>query len=91
MRTHRRPRDDAGEQAYIFVESRVEESAASTLVREIVKAMHKGLGVRPGRVYIVKPKTIPFTYNGKIQHLRLKKDYLDGELRREAKIVYPGY
>jgi hypothetical protein len=57
----------------------------------IVDKFRSRLGFRPGRVYLVKPKTIPLTYNGKLQHTRLKELYLDGTLSREEKIIYPDY
>ena len=81
----------AGEQAYVFAESRVKADDAPALVREIVQTINDALGFRPGRVYLTKPKTIPFTYNGKIQHVKLKQAYMDGQLFREEKIVYPNY
>jgi hypothetical protein len=42
-------------------------------------------------VYLVKPKTIPVTHNGKIQHARLKEIYLAGSLRAAGQLVYPEY
>ena len=57
----------------------------------IVNDFHDRFGLRPGRVYLVKPKTIPLTHNGKIRHVRLKEMYLEGSLREAGQLVYPGY
>jgi hypothetical protein len=56
-----------------------------------VDGFHDRFGLRPGRVYLVKPKTIPMTHNGKIQHARLKEMYLEGSLREAGQLVYPTY
>ncbi len=84
-----------GEQVYIFAEIRQSETASQTeyedIIIAIVNQIHRDLGFRPGRVYLVKPKTIPMTYNGKFQHSRLKKMYLDGNLARTGKILFPDY
>ncbi|MCP5014225.1 MAG: fatty acyl-AMP ligase [Ketobacter sp.] len=84
-----------GEQVYVFAEIRngetASENALQDMVVEIVDKFHHQLGFRPGRVYLVKPKTIPMTYNGKFQHSRLKDMYLDGTLFEEGRILYPTY
>ncbi len=84
-----------GEQIYIFAEIRGSEAMSEndlqdTVIR-IVGKFHRRLGFRPGRVYLVKPKTIPMTHNGKFQHSRLKEMYLDGTLLKEGRILYPDY
>jgi len=61
------------------------------LVLKIVGAIHNRLGIRPARVYLVKPRTIPKTHNGKIQHVRLRELYLNGSLRVRSLILYPDY
>ena len=85
--------DLAGEQAYVFAESRLSadrtETEGADIVREIVRTIHQRLGFRPGRVYLVAKHTIPFTYNGKIQHVDLKRQYMDGELASAGKLLYP--
>lgn len=81
--------DETGEQIYIFAEAPVEVADAPQVIRAIVKSVHHGLGIRPGRVYLTKPKALPFTYNGKIQHAKLKEDYLTGSLAEQ--ILYPTY
>lgn len=85
--------DAVGEQAYVFAELRFPIDSgkvdAPKLARSIVRAIHDQLGFRPGRVYLVKKQTVPYTYNGKIRHADLKQQYLDGELAAQGKIVYP--
>ena len=40
------------------------------LAVEIVDRLHRQLGLRPGRVYLVKPRAIPRTHNGKLRRER---------------------
>ena len=83
-----------GEQAYIFVEVREKgniEEWGYELILQIVRAIHDRLGIRPARVYLVKPRTIPKTHNGKIQHVKLRELYLTGALREQGSILYPEY
>jgi len=85
--------DLAGEQLYVFAETRLSSERAAQegpgYVRTIVQRIHERLGFRPGRVILVAKHTIPFTYNGKIQHVQLKEAYTSGELARDGKILYP--
>jgi acyl-coenzyme A synthetase/AMP-(fatty) acid ligase len=84
-----------GEQVYVFAEIRgagaLAEDKLHATVLQIVDGFHDRFGLRPGRVYLVKPKTIPMTHNGKIQHARLKQLYLEGSLREAGQLVYPTY
>jgi acyl-coenzyme A synthetase/AMP-(fatty) acid ligase len=83
-----------GEQPFVFVEvrqSNLPEEARYELALRIVGAIHDRLGFRPGRVLLVKPRTIPKTYNGKIQHARLRDRYVSGSLRQQGQILYPDY
>jgi acyl-CoA synthetase (AMP-forming)/AMP-acid ligase II len=83
-----------GEQAYVFVEVREKPNISEwgyELTLKIVQAIHNRLGLRPARVVLVKPRAIPKTHNGKIQHVRLRESYLDGTLRAQGKILYPEY
>lgn len=80
-----------GEQAYVFVE--VARGSASELPEQlaaVVGAFHERLGLRPGRVYLVPPGTIPMTANGKVRYGELRRLYLEGELRSAGALVYPG-
>jgi acyl-CoA synthetase (AMP-forming)/AMP-acid ligase II len=82
-----------GEQAFVFAELRrpLPEDACAELAVGIVERVHQQLGLRPGRVYLVRPRTIPRTYNGKLQYELLKQRYLEGTLRSEGLIVFPEY
>jgi len=83
-----------GEQAYVFVELRentVTEELGYELTLQIVQAVHKRLGFRPARVTLLKPRSIPKTYNGKIQHARLRELYLNGTIHKQGQILYPDY
>jgi acyl-CoA synthetase (AMP-forming)/AMP-acid ligase II len=84
-----------GEQVYLFAEIRSPETTTEgelqATVLQIVNSFHDRFGLRPGRVYLVKPRTIPLTHNGKIQHARLGELYLEGSLRAAGQLVYPEY
>ena len=82
-----------GEQVYVFAEIRdgeaMTEDALHDLATKMVANFHDHMGFRPARVYLLKPRSIPLTHNGKIQHVRLREMYLDSSLRE--KILYPVY
>lgn len=82
-----------GEQAFLFAELRrpLPEPACGELALAIVAKVHDQLGLRPGRVYLVRPRTIPRTYNGKLQYPLLRSRYVGGELRAEGQILFPEY
>lgn len=81
-----------GEQAVIFAEVRGSKKTAvaqfEAIVIEIVQAFYGRFGFRPARVYLVKPKTIPQTYNGKLQHQELKAQFLAGRLEADGRILF---
>jgi acyl-CoA synthetase (AMP-forming)/AMP-acid ligase II len=84
-----------GEQVTIFAEVRrhretPEEVYQGTIVN-IVQSFYDRFGFRPGRVYLVKPKTIPMTHNGKLRHTHLKQLFLEGRLHEDGRILYPKY
>ena len=83
-----------GEQAYAFVEVREKDNILEwgyELTLQIVQAIHNRLGIRPARVYLIKPRTIPKTHNGKIQHVKLGELYKSGHLQEQGLILYPVY
>ncbi len=80
-----------GEQVYVFAEIReiIPAEEWHELALQMTANIHAHMGFRPARVYLLKPRSIPLTHNGKIQHIRLKEMVLDGSLR--ADILYPKY
>jgi len=82
-----------GEQAWVVAELRPADAGRShdhpDMVVEIVQAIRNRLGVRPGRVCLVRSRSIPLTANGKIRHLTLRDAILDGTFRSANRIVYP--
>ena len=82
-----------GEQAYVFAELRraapPEAADLQEMARQMVERVHARLGLRPGRVVLLKPRSLPLTPNGKIRHAALRDEYLDGGLRERGRIVYP--
>jgi acyl-CoA synthetase (AMP-forming)/AMP-acid ligase II len=82
-----------GEQVYLFAEMRNKGSAEiwEELTLQIVEAVHARLGIRPARVLFLKRHGIPRTYNGKIQHVILKEQFLSGKLKENKLILYPEY
>lgn len=82
-----------GEQVYLFAEVRESGSVDmwEELTFQIVEAIHARLGIRPARVMFLKPRGIPRTYNGKIQHVLLKEQFLSGKLKDDTLILYPEF
>jgi acyl-CoA synthetase (AMP-forming)/AMP-acid ligase II len=84
-----------GEQVYIFAEVRAKSNSSppefQNMAAQIVQSFHSRLGFRPGRVYLLKPHSIPRTYNGKIKYPSLKDQYSGGGLRRNNLILFPDY
>jgi acyl-CoA synthetase (AMP-forming)/AMP-acid ligase II len=84
-----------GEQLYVFAEvfkpGGYGEAELQAAAVDLVQAIHAQLGVRPGRVYLLPPHSIPITYNGKTQHAALRDQYQSGDLRARKAILFPGY
>jgi acyl-CoA synthetase (AMP-forming)/AMP-acid ligase II len=82
-----------GEQAYLFVELKRMRPPPTEVLREwarqVVEAVHRRLGIRPGRVVLVKPRSIPLTDNGKIRYPTLREAYLGGCLAAQGRIFDP--
>ena len=68
-------------------QSELDSGEGGALVRKIVADIHEARGLRPGRVLLVRPGTIPKTTSGKIQHARLAS-LVEGDALRDA-VVYP--
>lgn len=84
-----------GEQLYLFAElskpAGYSESALQDAVVDVVQAVYARLGIRPGRVYLLQPHSIPLTHNGKIRHAALREMYGSGDLRARGAILFPAY
>jgi acyl-CoA synthetase (AMP-forming)/AMP-acid ligase II len=84
-----------GEQLYVFVELARPGSYGEPEMQEaavnVVQAIHAHLGIRPGRVYLLRPHSIPLTPNGKTQHAALRDLYLSGTLRTRKAILFPAF
>jgi acyl-CoA synthetase (AMP-forming)/AMP-acid ligase II len=84
-----------GEQVYIFAEIKAPAAACleefRTMSAEIVQTFLFRMGYRPGRVYLLRPRSIPRTLNGKVKYAHLRSCYQDGSLRREGRILFPDY
>lgn len=84
--------DAAGEQAHVFVELRraapPPEEAMQEWVVQVVESVHRRLGLRPGRVLLVRPRTIPLTPNGKVRHAALRTAWEEGGVD-EAAVLFP--
>ena len=88
-----RHKDREGEQVVVFAERRVgaRDEEPSEIAREIVARLHDELGVRPARVVLLKPRSIPQTETGKLRHPELRERYLDGRLREEGRVLFPDF
>lgn len=86
-----------GEQVYIFIEVKLKKSQLQNekelmdITIDIIQRFKETFGFRPGRVYLLKPRSIPMTYNGKIQYPLLKERYLDKTLKQKGLIIFPKY
>ncbi|MEJ2758714.1 MAG: AMP-binding protein [Anaerolineales bacterium] len=87
--------DLEGEQVIVFTEIRNPNQKSETFLHQtiinLVAEIHRQFGFRPARTFLLHPKSIPLTHNGKIQHQNLKFIYLDGSLRASGAIIYPEY
>jgi len=82
-----------GEQIHLFAEvggRRRDESELSGFVIDVVAAIHERLGIRPGRVVLLRPGEIPRTETGKIRYQTLRDDFLAGTLQRRGGVLFPG-
>lgn len=91
-------RRSEGEQAYVFAEisparlRRRGDRAAlepAEIARRIVVAVDRRLGLRPGRVVLLTPRSIPRTANGKLRYPELRRAWSEGRLRAEGRVLWP--
>lgn len=86
---------EEGEQVIVFAEIRdgngMPEQRLHEIAVRITAEVRTYMGFRPARTYLLKPKGIPLTDNGKLQHVRLRDLYLEGSLRHQGMILYPEF
>jgi acyl-CoA synthetase (AMP-forming)/AMP-acid ligase II len=82
-----------GEQAYVFAELRraapPPPDELREMARQAVEAVHARLGLRPGRVLLLRPRSIPTTANGKLRHGALRTEFLAGRLASAGALLFP--
>lgn len=81
-----------GDQLHVFAELRRPEGTGGSyreLLAEIVTSIKVELGFRPSRVYILRPRTIERTKNGKLRRATLKEQFLSGQLSENRSILFP--
>jgi acyl-CoA synthetase (AMP-forming)/AMP-acid ligase II len=84
-----------GEQVYVFIEVKSDRSQLESekkrmdMVIDVVQRFKATFGFRPGRVFLLRPRAIPMTFNGKIKYPLLKQQYLDGSLQKKGLIIFP--
>lgn len=82
-----------GEQLLVFVEIGRHRLPPDDTPRrfsaEVVRRIHARFGLRPARVYLVAPRSLPHTPNGKLRHGALRADFLEGKLK--DRILFPDY
>ncbi|MCP5106727.1 MAG: fatty acyl-AMP ligase [bacterium] len=86
-----------GEQVYIFIEVNLKRSELQNpdvfedITIRVVGQFDHTFGFKPGRVCLLKPGSIPMTYNGKIKYVQLKEFYINGTLRENGSILFPRF
>lgn len=82
-----------GERLFVFAEyahSRPEaEETYHRLAVQIVNRIYSHFGLRPARIFLLKPKSLPRTANGKLQYSRLKEEFIRQSPRLTGRILYP--
>ncbi len=82
-----------GEQAWVCAELRRAAPPPGAELREmarrVVVRVDRRLGLRPGRVLLLAPRTLPRTPNGKLRHAALRGALLDGSLRSSGGVLFP--
>ena len=85
-------RSGSGEGLYIFAELKSHKKtgpdALHKLSIEIVSSIYSHFGIRPARVFLLKARTIPRTPNGKMQHVKLKKYFINDFTKLKESILY---
>jgi acyl-CoA synthetase (AMP-forming)/AMP-acid ligase II len=61
-----------GERIVVVVETKSRNASADLISAEVSRRIIAAVGFAPGRVYVLPPKTIPRTENGKVRHALLR-------------------
>jgi fatty-acyl-CoA synthase len=80
------------EQILLFAEARDATLSTAEYARidqRIRQSVKERVGFFPNQVYLVKPRVIPRTANGKIQHVLLRQAFLSRRLEQEGAILHP--
>lgn len=79
-----------GEQIVIIAEvaGALAQDLAS-VARHVISNVYEAMGIRPDRVYLVAPRTIPLTPNGKTQYTLLREQYRSGSLWADSSLLFP--
>ncbi len=78
-----------GEQPHVVAEVRgIADDALHPLAVDIAADVSAALGIRPARVHLVAPGTIPLTHNGKVRAGALRSAITDAAFRPGA-VLYP--
>ena len=80
------------EQILVFAEARdaaLPQADYAQIVQKIRQAIKERVGFFPNQVYLLKPRVIPKTPNGKIQHVALREAFMKRRLEQKGAILYP--
>ncbi|MEL6346247.1 MAG: aminotransferase class I/II-fold pyridoxal phosphate-dependent enzyme [Myxococcota bacterium] len=76
---------DLGEQIHLIVEANVADPLL--LSRELMARVEADLGIRPAKVHVTPPSTIPRTYNGKLRYPEMRQRLGDARPREGLKMA----
>ena len=82
----------SSEQILVFAEARDDSLSPAEygrIAQKIRQAIKDRVGFFPNQVFLVRPRTIPRTANGKIQHVALREAFLRGAPAQRAALLYP--
>jgi len=87
------PKPGTGEHLFVFAEYVHSKCAdietCHQLTVQIVKRIYDHFGLRPAGIYLLKPKSLPKTPNGKKQYFRLRSEFINRSPGLMSRILYP--
>lgn len=81
-----------GEAIHVFVEialADADQAQFVALARKLATQLRATLGFGPDQLFLLAPRSIPMTYNGKIRYPALQELFLSGQLARGGRILHP--